>query len=61
MSVESVAAARARHESEQHLGDMIVCSAPACRAASREINRERAISYMQRALRRKEVEERKRA
>jgi hypothetical protein len=61
MSEQSITDARERHQRDEHPGDLAVCSDPACREASREINRERAISYMQRALRRKEVGERKRA
>ena len=50
MSEQSIKDARARHEREQHPGDLAVCSDPACRAASREISRERAIVGMRQAI-----------
>ena len=51
MSDEAITAARAKHEREQHPGDLIVCPDPDCREVSREINREAAIAAYQRGLR----------
>lgn len=59
MSKQSVADARARHEQEQHVGDLAVCSDPDCREASREISRERAIAGVQRSLKRDEGHQKK--
>jgi len=51
MTQETIAAARERHERDNHIEDFDVCPNPACQEANREINLEAAIEGMKTALR----------
>ena len=59
MSEQSIQDAKWRHQDQMHPDPFDTCPDQECRAATTVLNRERAIEGMQRALRRKEVEERK--
>jgi hypothetical protein len=56
MSERTIQDARWRHEDQKHPGAFEECPDPQCRAATTEINRERAINGMRRSLILAEVE-----